>query len=139
MTQKPESQPPARVRVTGPARRRSVARRPGTDDIDAGTRVGAILLESLLGAQLRLAVGVLTVLVLTLGSLPLVFHLLPDLAAVRVVGIPLAYLLLWLLVHPLLIALGWVYVRRAETHEQNFVSLLAELDDPLEGRDGRGH
>ena len=140
MTQKPDGQPPSRVRVTGPARRRGPARRPGTDDIDAGTRVGAILLESLLSAQRRLAVGVLSVLAVALGSLPLLFHLFPDLAEVRVVGIPLAYLLLWLLVHPLLIGLGWFFLRRAEAHEEDFVELFAELDTSAPAQEvRRGH
>ena len=140
MTQKPDGPPPARVRVTGPARSHGPARRPGTDDIDAGTRVGAILLESLLSAQRRLAAGVLAVVVVTLGSLPLLFHLFPDLAEVRVVGIPLAYLLLWLLVHPFLIGLGWFHLRRAEAHEEDFVELLAELDTGKPDREGRrGH
>lgn len=113
-----------RVRVTGPPRRESRSRRPGTGDIDEGTRVGAILVDSLVGEQRRLAVRVLVVLGLSLGSLPLVFHLFTELAEVRLVGIPLAYLLLWVLVHPLLIGLGWFYVRRAEANERAFTDLL---------------
>lgn len=121
--------PPERVRVTGPPRRASHPRRPGAGDIDEGTRIGAILVGSLVEEQRRLAVRVLTTLVLTLGSLPLVFRLFPALGDVRLFGIPLAYLLLWVLVHPLLIGLGWFYVRRAEANERAFVALV-EHDRP---------
>ncbi|GGD13269.1 hypothetical protein [Nocardioides daphniae] len=123
------STPPERVRVTGPPRRASHTRRPGAGDIDEGTRIGAILVGSLVGEQRRLAVRVLSVLAVTLGSLPLVFRLLPALADVRLLGIPLAYLLLWVLVHPLLIGLGWFYVRRAEANERAFAALV-EHDRP---------
>lgn len=71
---------------------------------------------------------------LCLGTLPLVFRLSPALADVRVVGIPLAYLLLWVLVHPLLIGLGWFYVRRAEANESAFTALVEHED--LDGGDG---
>lgn len=118
--------PPERVRVTGPARRTAQTRRPGAGDIDEGTRVGAILFGSLVGEQRRLAAGVLSVLTVVVVSLPLAFRWFDSLAEVRLLGIPLAYLLLWVLIHPLLIGLGWFYVRRAEANEQAFAELVAE-------------
>ncbi|WP_219924316.1 hypothetical protein [Nocardioides campestrisoli] len=117
--------PPERVRVTGPPRRTGAARRPGTPDIDAGTRVGDILMGSLVGEQRRLALGVLLVLALTVGALPLLFHLAPHLAEVRLLGVPIPWLLLGVLVYPLLLLLGWVYVRRAEANEADFADLVA--------------
>lgn len=126
--------PEGRVRVTGPPRRTARTRRPGRGDIDQGTRVGAILVSSLVDEQRRLALRVLATLGLCLGTLPLVFRLSPALADVRVVGIPLAYLLLWVLVHPLLIGLGWFYVRRAEANESAFTALVEHED--LDGGDG---
>lgn len=125
--------PGVRVRVTGPPRRETRTRRPGTGDIDEGTRIGAILVDSLVGEQRRLAIQVLTVLGLTLGSLPLLFHLFDSLAEVRLLGIPLAYLLLWVLVHPLLIGLGWFYVTRAEANERAFTDLLHDTTQSVEG------
>lgn len=93
--------------------------------------MGAILVSSLVDEQRRLALRVLTVLGVCLGSLPLVFTLSPTLAEVRLFGIPVAYLLLWVLVHPLLIGLGWFYVRRAEANEAAFTALVAhEEPDP---------
>lgn len=117
---------PERVRVTGPPRHTVRSRRPGTGDIDEGTPIGAILFGSLVSEQRRLAALVLTVLGLVVLSLPLLFSSFESLAQIRVFGIPLAYLLLWVLVHPLLIGLGWFYVRRAEANEAAFAELVAE-------------
>lgn len=118
--------PPERVRVTGPPRQPGRARRPGARDIDAGTRIGAIFMGSLLAEQRRLALWVLGLLAATVGALPLLFHLAPGLTDVRFLGMPLPWLLLGVLVHPLLLVLGWGYVRRAEENEQDFAELVAE-------------
>jgi hypothetical protein len=80
---------------------------------------------SLLREQLRLALGVLGTLAVTVGLLPLVFHLAPGLDDVRVVGLPLAWLVLGVLVYPFLVLLGWVYVRRAERNERHFADLMS--------------
>lgn len=128
--------PEGRVRVTGPPRHTARTRRPGRGDIDRGTRIGAILVTSLVDEQRRLALRVLTTLGVCLGSLPLLFTVSPVLAEVRLLGIPLAYLLLWVLVHPFLITLGWLYVRRAEANERAF-TILVEHEDP-DGRTGGG-
>ena len=89
---------PARVRVTGPPRRRASGVRPSASrEIDADTELGAVYMSSLLGEQLRLAAGVLVALGLTVGVLPLVFHLFPHLSEVRVAGVPVPWLLLGVL------------------------------------------
>lgn len=118
--------PPERVRVSGPPRRRTPAAR--TTEIDAETRLGGMYMGSLLREQLRLALGVLLVLALTVGSLPLVFHLWPGLADIELVGVPLPWWLLGVLVYPTLVALGWVYVRRAERNERDFAELVTEVE-----------
>jgi hypothetical protein len=126
---------PARVRVTGPARR---AHAPGarTGDIDEQTPLGGVYLGSLLRAQLGLALRILGVLALTVGSLPLLFHLVPDLAQVHVAGLPLAWLLLGVLVYPWLIVLGLWFVRRAEANERDFAGLLQVPEAPEADPDG---
>jgi len=43
---------------------------------------------------------------------------------VRVGWVPLPWLLLGLLAYPLLVGLGWAYVRRAERNEQVFSELV---------------
>jgi len=111
--------------VTGPVRRRShTPRRGASEEIDADTVLGELYLRSLLRTQLRLAVGVLVGLAGTLGALPLVFHLFPELAQSRVFGVPLAFLVLGFLVYPFLLIVGWAYVRRAESNERAFTALL---------------
>ena len=120
------SDPPARVRVTGPPRRRASAVRPvGAREIDAETALGEVFMRSLLREQLRLAVSVLAALALTLGLLPLVFHLWPALGEVRVGPVPVAWLLLGVLAYPWLALLGWLHVRRAEAHERDFADLVS--------------
>jgi hypothetical protein len=118
--------PVERVRVTGPPRRRTPAAR--TRDIEAETRLGGVYMGSLLREQLALAARVLGTLVLTVGSLPLLFHLWPALADVAVLGVPLSWLLLGVAVYPLLVVLGWYYVRRAERNEEDFLDLLGEVE-----------
>ena len=119
---------PARVRVTGPPRRAHTPRA-RTGDIDEQTALGDVFLGSLLREQLALAVRILALLAFTVGSLPLLFHVLPDLAGVDVVGLPIAWLLLGVLVYPWLLVLGVGFVRRAERNERDFVLLLQVMDD----------
>ena len=118
--------PPTRVRVTGPERRQPPARR--TSDIDAGTRLGGVYMRSLLREQLRLALGVLAVMGVTIGLLPLAFYVVPGLADVHLLGMPLAWLLLGVVVYPTLVLLGWGYVRRAERNERDFAEIVSEKD-----------
>jgi uncharacterized membrane protein (DUF485 family) len=120
---------PARVRVTGPERRRVRPGTPSTREIDEDTAVGAIYMGSLLREQLRLAGVVLLALVLGIGALPLLFHFAPDLAGTRLLGVPLSWLVLGVGVYPLLLLLGWAYVRRAERNENDFVALVSERAD----------
>ena len=122
----PDDQAPARVRVTGPPRRRTPRARTG--DIDAGTRLGGMYMSSLLREQLRLARRILLTLVATVAVLPLVFHLAPSVATTRALGVPLQWLLPGVLVYPWLVLLGWRYVRRAERNERDFADLMGEAE-----------
>ncbi len=117
---------PQRVRVTGPPRRQGP--RPRTGDIDEETRLGGVYLGSLLREQLWLALRISGLLAVGIGSLPLVFHLFPGLAEVGVLGLPLPWLLLGIVVYPVLALLGWRYVRSAERNESDFAELLSEAD-----------
>ena len=121
-----EDPPPQRVRVTGPPRRRAPQTR--ASDIDEQTQLGGVYLGSLLREQLSLALRIIGLLVLGVGSMPLIFHLAPGLADVHLVGLPLAWLLLGVVVYPVLLLLGWRYVVRAERNERDFAELLSELD-----------
>ena len=121
-------QPPPRVRVTGPPRRRAdVVRSTGTREIDAETALGEVFMRSLLREQLLLAVRVLVGLARSLGLLPVLFHLVPSLGDVHVGSMPLAWLLLGVLTYPWLVLLGWFYVRRSEANERDFADLVGSV------------
>src|SRR5688572_17819790 len=107
----PPPEPPQRVRVTSPRTAAARARRViPTSEIDNRSRLGEIYLSSLLRAQLRLAAGVLTVVLTVVAGLPLAFRLFPGLAQVTVLEMPLAWVLLAFAVYPFLFLCGWVYV-----------------------------
>lgn len=121
--------PPERVRVTGPARR-TPRRASRTRDIDDQTLLGSVLMGSLLRAQLRLAMAVLIPLAAFAFGLPLAFHLVPTLADVRILGMPLAWAILGFAIYPALLLMGWAYVRRAERNERDFTDLLDTAESP---------
>ena len=121
-------QPPPRVRVTGPPRRRAdVVRSAGTREIDAETALGEVFMRSLLREQLHLAIRVLVALALTVGLLPVLFLVLPSLGSVRLGPLPVAWLLLGVLTYPWLVVLGWFYVRRSEANERDFADLVGSV------------
>ncbi len=121
-------QPPSRVRVTGPPRRRAdVVRASGTREVDAETELGEVFMRSLLREQLVLALRVLAALALTVGILPLLFHLFPALGEVRAGPVPVAWLLLGVLTYPWLMLLGWFYIRRSEANERDFADLVGTV------------
>ena len=123
-------QPPPRVRVTGPPRRRAHSvRSAGTREIDAETALGEVFMRSLLREQLFLALQVLVALAVTVGLLPLLFHLFPSLGDVQVGPMPVAWLLLGVLAYPWLVLLGWFYIRRSEAHERDFADLVGSVDE----------
>ena len=145
MTQEQSSR---RVRVTRPPtgrpRRTSVA-----SEIDAQSELGEVYMSSLVRSQLRLALTVVVVLGATVGVLPVVFQTVPGVRRAHLLGVPLPWLLLGVLVYPVLVALGWVYVRLAERNETAFRDLVdaspTSVDGPAQdprqdgsGRDGEG-
>ncbi|MGN6782392.1 MAG: hypothetical protein ACTHJH_12895 [Marmoricola sp.] len=113
---------PARIRVTAPRtgrpRRTTVA-----SEIDAQSEVGAIFMRSLMRSQLRLAAETVLVLACTVGLLPLLFLAVPATRTVRMLGVPLPWLLLGFAVYPFLLAVAWLHVRRAERNEAAFLEL----------------
>jgi hypothetical protein len=124
-------EPLTRVRITSPRTlaARSRARRSNAAEIDALTRLGEVYVQSLMRAQLRLAGYVVLLLAGSIGLLPVVFLLLPV-DDVHLIGVPLSWLLLGVAVYPLLLALAWWYVRRAEQNEAAFVDLVERREGP---------
>jgi hypothetical protein len=88
------------------------------------TEVGEILLRSLTRAQLMLAVRIFAVFGCLLLGLPALFATHAGMADVRIIGLPLPWLILGLAVYPLLVLLGVLYVRQAERNERDFVEFI---------------
>ena len=122
----PQGDPPRRVAVTSP-RTAAVRRPPGRAALralDEQDLVGELLVRSLVRAQLLLALRLLTVLAVLLGGLPLLFAVVPSTRDVEVLGLPLPWLVLGVLVYPALVVGGAVHLRLAERHERDFVELV---------------
>lgn len=120
------SRAPQRVRVTS-SRMTATARSPARSvgrEIDEQTGVGEVYLRSLLRAQLRLGLSVIAVLALALGTLPLTFALIPRLGSVRVLTVPLPWLLVGVSVYPLLFGVAWWHVVAAERAERDFAAIV---------------
>ncbi|MET8049196.1 hypothetical protein ABZU75_16515 [Streptosporangium sp. NPDC005286] len=120
-----ESERPRREVVTSP---RTMAPRhpryPVTREIDEQTRLGEIYMHSLVRTQFRLALFVCTVLGCVVVGLPLLFLLVPELHAVRLLGIPLPWAVLAGLIYPAFVIGAWLYVRQAERNERHFAELV---------------
>jgi len=103
------------------AERKGVARPVRTVvDIQEGTGVGELLRSNLIGSQLAVALRFAVGAGLTLGVLPLLFAMFPELGRMEVLGLRLPWLLLGVLVYPFLFGLGLWHARTAERVEQNF-------------------
>ena len=76
------------------------------------------MVRRLMRAQLRLAVTLIAWFFGLVVTVNLVFHYSPTLATTRLGGVPVEWLFPVVVVIPLLIFLGWFYVRRASVHEQ---------------------
>jgi hypothetical protein len=111
---------PRRVRVVL-AERKNVAKPVRTVvDIQEGSAVGELLRQKLIGSQLGVALRFAAGTALTLGVLPLLFALFPQIGRIEVFGIRLPWLLLGFLVYPFLVGIGWWHTRTAERVEQSF-------------------
>lgn len=117
---------PRRVRVTR-TRRTPGGEHPPTvrEEIAGESRLGAAYVSSLMRAQLRLSLGVLALGVMTLGALPLVFALVPTARSLSVLGLPVSWVLLGVVVYPLVVLVGHWYTRSSERLEAEFDELVS--------------
>jgi hypothetical protein len=117
-----------RVTVTHPATRAAragsapdnTARR----EVEEQTAVGELLVRALVRTQLRLALRVGAVMVCLFGGLPLLFAISPAVRSARLLGVPVPWLLLGLVIYPLLVALGALHVRLAERAERDYARMV---------------
>lgn len=98
--------------------------RPDVADLRAGGRYGDVLTNGLIRAQLGLTVGFLVLTAAMIGTLPLVAFLWPRVDRITVADLPLPLLVLGFAIYPVLVGLGWVYVRLADRLERRFTELL---------------
>ena len=120
---------PRRVIITHPrttSRRRS-SRTSAQRDLAEHTIRGEVLLASLRRSQLRLAISIATVFVVTVSAIPLVYGFLPTLHESVVLGVPALWLTLGFGVFPLIITLGFIHVRATERYEQQFSDLIEDV------------
>ncbi|MEN3121180.1 hypothetical protein [Janibacter sp. LM] len=119
------STPPHRVRVTRTRHRTRQVRPPTVrQEIADQSRLGTTYVRSLVRAQLQLSLSVLAVGLVTLGALPLLFALAPPLRRLELLGVPLPWLVLGLLVYPGVVLIARWYTRASERIEADFSDLV---------------
>jgi hypothetical protein len=123
--------PPRRVTVAHPrtlaalrGRQLPAGRAPAADDLGRQTPLGDVYLRSLMRAQLRLGLAVVLVLVAVLGGLPFLFLAAPALRNATVAGVPAAWLIIGVAVHPVILTLAFVCLRHARRNERDFADLV---------------
>ena len=130
--------PPRREVVTGvprgSARGSSRAARPAAA-ASGPSALDEDRLRQLIRIQWRATVLAAGALVVLLGSLPLVFALAPAVAAVRLGGVGIAWVVLGVLAYPVLYAIGRWYVARAEANEARFTAGPGEAGQRPGGRE----
>lgn len=121
----PPPKPPKRQRVVlADPRSRSRPTLRARVELEEQTSWGEALIKDLVKRQFRAALLLGLPVLILLGSLPLAFYLSPAFAELRVVGVPLAWLLLGVVPFPLLLVAGLAYNRRVEANERDFVNLI---------------
>jgi hypothetical protein len=119
---------PTRVRVTSSRRAaRPTARRPLEAELGEQTELGEVYLRGLMRAQLRLSATIIAFGVAGLGGLPLLFWLIPAAGAMRVLGLPVAWILIGIVVYPVTALVAASYVARATRIESNFTDIVKRL------------
>lgn len=94
-------------------------------EFEEQTEVGSVYLQALMRRQLRLSLTIAGTFVAFLAVQPLISTLWPQWSRIRLVGLPLPWIVLAIGSYPLLIWLGRVYVRRAEEVDDEFTDLLS--------------
>ncbi|TQC47050.1 hypothetical protein EEB14_22515 [Rhodococcus sp. WS4] len=93
-------------------------------EVQEQTEVGDAMIRGLVRTQLGLAIRLALLAASLLCAVPLVMFLFPGLSDVSVLGIRLPWVVLGVLVYPVLLTTGWIYVRQAERNEQEFADLV---------------
>ncbi len=100
--------------------------RTARDELAEATAHGDIYLERLIRRQLRLAFLALAAFGGLVGSLPLLFLLAPGLQHVQLLSVPVPVLVLAVPIFPGIVAIGWLYQRRADALDAAFSELVSD-------------
>lgn len=120
-----EIPPPRRVAVRANPRSPAGARAgPAADDLYHSDGYGEALLRSLMRAQLGVTLGVLLPAAAVVATYPLLSVLFPSLGRTTLLSLPLSVMVLGFGIYPPLVALAFLYVRRARRVEERFEALL---------------
>ncbi len=92
-------------------------------ELEDQTGVGEVLVRQLVGMQLGLAIRLMLLTVVVLGSIPLAFLLVPALGTISVLGLRLPWLVLGLGLYPFFVAVAWSYNRSVDRNEQDFAEM----------------
>lgn len=117
----PSRRQPRRKRVVLADPRAPVTALRTSVELEEQTTYGAMLINDLMGVQLKLGLTVAGVVVALIGGMPALFLFVPSITQTRLAGVPLPWLLLGVLPFALLVGAGFVYNRRAERNERDFV------------------
>lgn len=93
-------------------------------ELEEQTSWGELLIKDLVKRQLGVAMLLATLVLVVFGALPLAFYLAPGFASARVLGLPLAWVLLGAVPFPLLLGVGLLYNRLAARYERDFVNMI---------------
>jgi hypothetical protein len=105
--------------------RPGAGRRPVSPPAERGEdELAVLLIGTLIRAQLSLAIRLAAAFGCLLGGLPLLFAVSPEVRQAKVFGMSLPWLLLGVVMYPLLLAGGLLYVRLAERNEQDYADLV---------------
>lgn len=118
--------PPRRVRVVLADRRPAPLPVLRGAEVAEQTELGRELVGGLVRAQLAASLRIAAIALVLFAPLPLLFAVLPGLADVRILGIPLAWWVLGMIAYPVLYLLARLHRRQAERIERDFTELLGQ-------------
>ena len=104
----------------------SAGRRTPRDELAEETAHGQLYLTQLRRAQLELSILGLVAFGGLVGSLPLLFVLIPALERIHIVGIPLAPVLVAGPLFPMFAVIGAIYKRRADALDESFRDAIGD-------------
>jgi hypothetical protein len=121
---RPRRQVVAHPRTAAALSGRPQQRQTAARELSEQTDVGQMLVRGLVRAQLLLALRLFAAVACPLGGLPLLLAAAPGLGDLRVLGVPLPWLVLGVAVYPVFVAVGWLHIRLAERNERAFVEAV---------------